>query len=230
MCDRHGWHVTKRSTGLAALAAAFAALWLAPAAAEPPSASALDNAEANVCMATSRLQGSVAAAVLDSRQAIPIEQLTGRIDNPMSRAQLQRELDNRVKQAQEEMVETNRRDLIRYQAEYRQLTGLEFDTGQCDGPRVRVTHAMRAQQQRQLAMSAQTAKMSQVLATGETYRQADIRMSEACDAKKSLDVPPQAAARLFPPGYVEKSRQVYGEFVSSYRREHGAPFDASRCR
>jgi hypothetical protein len=222
--------MAKRSTGLGALAAAGAALWLTQAAAEPPSASALDNAEANVCMATSRLQGSVAAAVQDSRQSIPIEQLTGRIDNPVSRAQLQRELDNRVKQAQNDMVETNRRDLIRYQAEYRQLTGREFDTGQCDGPRVRVTHAMREQQQRQLAMNAQTAKMSQVLAAGEAYRQADIRMSAACDAKKSLDIPPQAAARLFPPGYVEKSRQVYGEFVSSYQREHGAPFDTARCR
>ena len=165
-------------------------------------------------MATSRLQGSVAAAVQDSRQSIPVEQLAGRIDNPVSRAQLRRELDNRVKQAQTERVETNRRDLIRYQAEYRQLTGREFDTGQCDGPRVRVTHAMREQQQRQVAMNAQTVKMNQMLAAGEACRQADIRMSEACDANKAMEVPPQAVARLFPPGYVENSPQVCSEFVS----------------
>jgi hypothetical protein len=214
-----------------AAAAAAAAMWLSPAAGvTPPSASELDNAEANICMAHSRLQGSVAAAVQDSRQSIPIEQLAGRIDNPMSRAQMQRELDNRVRQAQDQMVETNRRDLVRYQSEYRQLTGREFDTAQCDGVRVRVTHQLREQQQRQVAMSAQTARMSQALAAGEAYRQADIHMSEACDAKKALDVPPQAAARLFPPGYVEKSRQVYSQFVSSYQREHGAPFDAARCR
>lgn len=181
-------------------------------------------------MATSRLQGSVAAAVQDSRQSIPVEQLAGRIDNPVSRAQLQRELNNWVKQAQNEMVETNRRDLIRYQAEYRQLTGREFDTRQCDGPRVRVIHAMREQQQRQVAMNAQTVKLSQVLAAGEAYRQADIRMSEACDANKVMEVPPQAVARLLPPEYVEKSRQVYSEFVSSYQREHGAPVDTAHCR
>jgi hypothetical protein len=213
------------------LIGAGVALWLAQSAgAAPPGASELDNAEANICSANARLQGSIAAAVQDSRQSIPIEQLAGRIEDPVSRARLQRELDSRVKQAQAQMVETNRRDLVRYQSEYRQLTGRDFDTGQCDGARVRVTHAQREQQQRQVAMNVQTARMSQVLAAGEAYRQADIRMSEACDAKKALDVPPQAAARLFPPGYVEKSRQVYGEFVSSYQREHGAPFDPARCR
>jgi hypothetical protein len=213
------------------LVTAGVALWLPPVAgASPAGASDLDNAESNICMANSRLQGSVAAAVQDSRQSIPIEQLAGRIDNPVSRAQMQRELDNRVRQAQDQMVETNRRDLIRYQAEYRQLTGREFDSGQCSGGRPRVTHAMREQQQRQVAINAQTVKMSQVLAAGAAYRQADIRMSEACDAKKATEVPPQAAARLFPPGYVEKSRQVYSEFVSSYQREHGTPFDTSRCR
>jgi hypothetical protein len=213
------------------LIGAGVALWLAQAArAAPPGASELDNAEANICMANARLRGSVAAAVQGNRQSIPIEDLAGRIDNPVSRARLQRELDSQVRQAQQQMVETNRRDLVRYQSEYRQLTGTEFNTAQCDGARVRVTHAVREQQRRQVAMAAQTTRMAQVLAAGEAYRQADIRMSAACDARKALDVPPQAAARLFPQGYIEKSRQVYGEFVSSYQREHGAPFDPSRCR
>jgi hypothetical protein len=220
-----------RSTSFRAGVAIGVAVWLSPAAGQPPvSASELDNAESNICMAQARLQGSAAAAVQDSRQSIPIEQLSGRIDNPASRAQLQRELDKSLKQAQAQMVETDRQDLRRYQAAYRQLTGREFDTAQCNGPRPRVTHAMLEQQRRDADMDARMARAIQARATGEQQRQADLRLSAACDAKKALDVPPAAAARLFPPGYLDDARRVYSEFVSSYPREHGTPFDPAQCR
>jgi hypothetical protein len=220
-----------RSAGLKALVAIGIVLWLARAAGAPPvSAGALDDAESSICMANSRLQGSVAAAGQDRRQPIPVEQLAGRIDNPASRARLQRELDSRLEQAQDQMIETNRGDLVRYQAAYRQLTGKDFDTAKCNGPRPRVTHAMMEQQRREADMNARMAQAGQSLAAGEAQRRADLRLSEACEARKVLDVPPQAAARLFPPGHVDNARRLYGDFVSSYQREHGTPFDPARCR
>lgn len=219
-------------SGFRILAALIAATGLAePLMAASPSSSDLDNAEARVCGANVALKNAAAATERDKNQSFPMDGIAHGATDPARRAFLQREMDSRVRAAQQSIADSARSDLLRSQSDYRLLTGREFDTGLCDGGRVRVTHAMLDQDRREAEQAAFSVKMKQVLAQGEAYRQAEAQRSDACSAKLALELDAKRAAMLFPPGYQEKSRQVYDDYLRAYQREHGKPFDpVSGCR
>jgi hypothetical protein len=191
----------------------------------------LDNAETNVCAAQVRLRAAMAGA-LDARTApVPVEQLSGqKINDPARRVVLQQQLDSSIASAQEGVVNDARRDLLRYQSEYKSLTGTDLNTALCNGALPRTTHRAAAERRRDEQMQAQSARMAQDVAAGQKQRQQFGELSAACDAKKVLDLPSEAAARLYPASYLEQVRQEYAQFTGAYQRQHGTAFDPSTCR
>jgi hypothetical protein len=191
----------------------------------------LDNAETNVCAAQVRLRAPMAGA-LDARTApVPVEQLSGqKINDPARRVVLQQQLGSSIASAQEGVVNDARRDLLRYQSEYKSLTGTDLNTALCNGALPRTTHRAAAERRRDEQMQAQSARMAQDVAAGQIRRQQFGELSAACDAKKVLDLPSEAAARLYPASYLKQVRQEYAQFTGAYQRHHGTAFDPSTCR
>lgn len=203
-----------------ALARAVAAVEIDPA--------SLDEAETNVCVAYTRVEGAVAGLADAQRGSVPIEQLMNqRIDDPARRAALQRTVDGMMLRAQNSLVEGFRKDLECAQDEHRRLTGSDFNVALCRGAEIRTGHAQAAHQRRQ---AQQDAQLAQAVRDQEAGTQELIALQTACSDSKVLSLPPEAAARLFPAGYVDSARTRFTEFTSNYQRRNGKPFDPALCR
>lgn len=188
----------------------------------------LDNAETNVCVANTRLEGAIAGLADAQRGSVPVEQLMNqRIDDPARRAALQRTVDGMVLGAQNSLVEGFRKDLARAQDEHRRLAGADFDIALCRGAEIRTGHTQAAHEERQ---AQQDAQLAQAIRDQEAGTQELIALHTACSDSKVLSVPPEAAARLFPAGYVDSARKRFTEFTSTYQRRNGKPFDLALCR
>ena len=124
---------------IAAAASSLLVFWSANAA--EPDPDTLDNAETNICAAQARLRAAMAGALEARAAPVPVEQLSGqKIADPGRRALLQQQLDSSIANAQEGLVNDARRDLLRYQSEYKSLTGTEFNAALCSGTLPRTTH------------------------------------------------------------------------------------------
>jgi len=203
-----------------ALARAVAALEIDP--------SRLDEAETNVCVANTRLEGAVAGLADAQRGSVPVDQLMNqRIDDPARRAALQRTVDGMVLGAQSSLVEGFRKDLASAQDEHRRLAGADFDIALCHGAEIRTGHAQAAHKRRQ---EQQDAQLAQAVRDQEAGTQELLALHTACNDSKVLSLPPEAAARLFPAGYVDSARTRFAEFTSKYQQRNGKPFDPALCR
>jgi hypothetical protein len=191
---------------------------------------ALDAAETNVCVAKTRLDGAVAGAAEARNPAVPVEQLTGEgIDDPAHRRALQRSVDGLIVGAQNGLVETFRQELAHAQAEHRRLTGSNFNTARCNGAAPRTSHRQAADKQREAQADAQLARAMQQQRAAEQEHEERLQLEAACMDREVLSLPPDAAARLFPPGYVNEARARYGEFASAFERRTGKAFDPALC-
>ena len=189
----------------------------------------LDEAETNVCVASARVDGAV-AGLTDAQRggSVPIEQLMNqRIDDPARRVELQRKVDGMMLGAQHSLVEAFRQDLARAQDEHRRLTGADFNVALCQGSVIRTGHVQAADRRRQ---EQQDAQLAQAVREQEAGTQELIAFQTACNDSKVLSLPPEAAARLFPAGYVDKARTRFTEFTTNYQRRNGKPFDQALCR
>lgn len=188
----------------------------------------LDEAETNVCVANTRFEGAVAGLADTQRGSVPVEQLMNqRIDDPARRAALQRTVDGMMLGAQNSLVEGFRKDLARAQDEHRRLTGADFNVALCRGAEIRTGHAQAAHKRRQ---EQQDAQLAQAVRDQEAGTQELIAFQTACSDSRVLSVPPEAAARLFPAGYVDNARTRFAEFTTNYQRRNGKPFDPALCR
>jgi hypothetical protein len=189
----------------------------------------LDEAETSVCVANARLDGAV-AGLTDAQRggSVPVEQLMNqRIDDPARRAALQRTVDGMMLRAQNSLVEGFRKDLERAQDAHRRLTGSDLNVALCRGAEIRTGHAQAAHKRRQ---AQQDAQLAQAVRDQEAGTQELIALQTACSDSKVLSLPPEAAARLFPAGYVDSARTRLTEFTSNYQRRNGKPFDPALCR
>ncbi len=186
-----------------------------------PAIGELDDAEANVCMAHHRTLNSPHS----TGEGVPVEAVAGQKIEDAKRHAVQRELDTVLSQAEIQLARDARQELAKFQTHYRQLTGKNFDVGQCKGGSVRETHAMREQQARQKQHDQTMGGLAEQLAQAEQSRKDHVEVSEACTSRKVMDVPAKDAARLFPAGYVEQKRAAYEAFVANWAKTKGKPFD-----
>ncbi len=189
----------------------------------------LDEAETNVCVANARLDGAV-AGLTDAQRggSVPVERLMNqRIDDPARRAALQRKVDGIMLGAQHSIVEAFRQDLAHAQDEHRRLTGADFNVALCRGSVIRTGHVQAAHKRRH---EQQDAQLAQAARDQEAGTRELIAFQTACDDSKVLSVPPEAAARLFPAGYVDEARRRFTECATNYQRRNGKPFDPALCR
>lgn len=186
----------------------------------------LDSVEGEICSHSLRLNRAVAGAAQMRRDIARDAQQMGRGDETeQRRAFLQQEISKRALGAQDQIVAETRSQLLSNQAEYRRLVGKDFDVSQCDGGRVRVTHAMRAQEQQERDWQAGKNMRDKVMADRETNLQAVL----ACDDWKTLQQPTEKMER-FRPGYQAEARARFTAFTNDYRLKNGKAFDTARCR
>jgi hypothetical protein len=181
----------------------------------------LDNAEDNVCGAAGRLAG--AKAGLADKGSVPVEKLAGQqIDDPSRRQALQQTLDASLQSTQRDMVAASAKELAKYQAEYRRLTGAEFNTALCDDKQRRIKRQeaweiKRREDQMDKAMSNEADGVRAI-----------------CRQKQFMDGPSKDAASWYSAEQVkdmqEMGREGYAGLVASYERTYNTRFDPARCR
>lgn len=198
-----------------------------PARAEP-TPDVLDGAEMNVCRAAGGLAQARRALddITSGKEApLPVESLAGPQNDPRRRAFLQQKLDEGLVSGQRSIVDSQAKDLARYQAEYRRLTGAEYDTALCGDTQRRLRRreaweASRREEDRQ-------ARAQKVVAN-----EADA-VRAICREKQAMDGPSQDVAHHFPPDHLkqiqQEGREAYGRLVSAYERSHGKRFDPAHC-
>jgi hypothetical protein len=198
----------------------------AAAVAAPASMPGLDDVSQSICSDTVRLARSQAGEENARREnARNAQQLNRGDEAEQRRAFLAVEVGKRALAAQQQISQETRNSLMNNKAQYRRLTGRDFDPSLCNGAQLRITEMARVQQQKEQELEAHREVRNKALADGEAYIQAQI----ACADWKMLQLPEESAERA-QPGAQAEARVRFAAFSSDYRRKNGRPFDAASCR
>ena len=198
----------------------------ATAAAAPGSMPGLDDVSQSICSDTVGLARGQAGVESARRENARNAQQLGRGDEAeQRRAFLAVEVGKRALAAQQQIVEETRSSLMNNKAQYRRLTGREYDPSLCNGAQLRTTEMARVQQQKEQELEAHREVRNKALADGEAYIQAQI----ACADWKMLQLPEESAERA-QPGAQAEARVRFASFSRDYQRKNGRPFDTGTCR
>ena len=183
----------------------------------------LNNAEDNVCRASNGVRRASEALV--EMGSLPVEQLAGPITDARRREFLQQHLDEGLISAQRGIVESQQKDLVRYQAEYRRMTGSEFNTSLCGDTQRRIKRQEVWETQRR---EAELRKHADKVVSNEADG-----VRAICKEKQAMQGPSKELLHHWTADQVkdiqERGRAEYTLLVASYERSYNKRFDPANC-
>ena len=183
----------------------------------------LDNAEDNVCRASNG--AARARAALAEKGTLPVEQLAGPVADSQRREFLQQQLNEGLVSGQRGIVTSQEKDLVRYQAEYRRMTGSEFNTALCVGTERRIKRREVWETQRR---EAELRKHADQVVSNEAEG-----IRAICKGKQAMNGPSKELLHQWTADQVkfiqERGQAEYTLLAAAYERSYKKRFDPANC-